>query len=89
MPPAIIGLGNVFPNKVVRQMAVYAQRRLVMAGFLPGIELGPHDVAIGANPGLCTDVRESLGIMEGINADSDEYPNKNSRQYSCHSPVGK
>ena len=89
MPPAIIGLGNVFSDKVVGQMAVHAQRRLVMAGFLPGIELGPHDMAIGADLGLCTDVREPLGIMKGIHDDPDEYPNQNGCQYSCHGPVGE
>lgn len=46
MPKAIRCLCVVFPEEIMRGVAVVAGRRGVVAGFLPAIELLAHDMAI-------------------------------------------
>src|SRR5262245_1494038 len=51
MVVAVLRLGVVLANEIVRQMAVDAGSDRMMACLLPGIELRLHDVAVHADPG--------------------------------------
>ncbi len=45
---AVVGLRDPFSDRVMRQMAVIANRDRVMATVLPGIQMVLHDMAIDA-----------------------------------------
>ena len=70
MPKAIRCLCVVFPEEIMRGMAVVAGRRGVVAGFLPAIELLAHDMAIGTRARIVAHVRVSLAVPERIKSDA-------------------
>lgn len=63
---AVIGFGDVFGRKRLRQMAVHAGRRRVMAGFLPRIKLRSHDMTIQARPRVRPEIRKPRRVMKRI-----------------------
>jgi len=48
VPKPILGLGQVFADKIMRRVAVIARRNGMMTGFLPAIVLVTHDMAVHA-----------------------------------------
>lgn len=61
-------LDRVFPEKVMRRMAVVADRDGVMAGLEPGVVMVLHHVAIRAGGRVVGEIRRPLGIDERIPA---------------------
>jgi hypothetical protein len=47
----------------------------MMAGFLPGIELRLHDVAIHAGFGIFAEIREPFSVSKGKNSDAGKNSN--------------
>jgi len=72
MVVAIFSLGQILPNKIMGQMAVHTGGGGVVTGFLPGIKLRPHDVAIQTCLWIFTKVRQAFTIVERVSADSHE-----------------
>ena len=61
-------LDRVFPEKVMRCMAVIADRDGVMAGLEPGVVVVLHDMAIRAGGRVVGEIRRPLGVDERIPA---------------------
>jgi hypothetical protein len=70
--PAVVGLGEILAEEAVRKMAIDTVGHRMMAGLLPGVELGLHDMAVHARPGIGTEVREAFCVEEGIASQSGE-----------------
>src|SRR5579871_943224 len=66
MPEAVICFDRVFPDEVVRSVAVVAGRGGVMARFKPGVVLCLHDVAVRAGRGIVGQVRVTLRVEERV-----------------------
>ena len=60
----MLELGEVFPEKVLRHMAVVACGHGVMSRFEPPLVPVTHDVAIHASLGIIGQVGATLGIDE-------------------------
>jgi hypothetical protein len=69
MAVAVVGFSEILGDQIMGQVAIHADGRGVVAGFLPGIILRPHDVAIHAGFGVFAEIRKPLGISEGEQAD--------------------
>src|SRR5437660_1752627 len=82
VPESVIGLYRVFPENVVRSVAVIAGGRRVMARFQPGIVLRAHHVAIGAGRRIVGEVGVSLGINKGVAAKPKEQTQCNTQEQS-------
>jgi hypothetical protein len=54
----------------MRNVAVIAFGRLVMARFRPGVILFPHDMAIHARFGIVAQIRKPLRIIQRKKADT-------------------
>ena len=70
VPEAVRGLGVVLAKKVVRCVAVVAGRDGVVARFLPGVVLVIHYVAVSTARRIVAQVRVTLGVNKGVNADA-------------------
>src|SRR5262245_58855609 len=70
--PAVLGLGDVLANELMRQMTVDAPGRGVMARRPPRVELRSHDVTVDASGRVAAQIRETLGVPEGESADADK-----------------
>src|SRR5262245_12549998 len=68
MPEAIGGLRGILAYEVGRGVAVIAGCHRTVRGLEPAVELFAHDVAVGAGRRIVSEVRPTLGISEGINA---------------------
>ncbi len=64
MPITVVGLGYIFFDRVVWQMTVHAQGRSVVAGLLPRIKLGLHNMAIGTRLRIFAEIGKSFAISE-------------------------
>src|SRR5579862_1201456 len=60
MPETVLRLDQILGDQRMRDVAIVAGRRRVMAGFLPAVVLLSHDVAVDARLGIVAQVRESL-----------------------------
>src|SRR3569832_496353 len=65
MVVAVLGLGDVLADVIVRQVAVDAGRDAMVAGFLPRVVLRVHDVAVRAGHRIAAQVGQALGVAEG------------------------
>ena len=74
MAKAVLGLGEVFANKIVRHMAVVAGGNRVMRTLAPTVELVTHDVAVHAGLGIVREVARPLGIVEREASQAQENP---------------
>ena len=70
--PAVLCLGEVLRYEGIRQVAIDAHRRGVMARLLPAVVLGLHDVAVGAGGWISLEVRKPLRVPEGESAGASE-----------------
>jgi hypothetical protein len=78
MQRSVVRFGEPFSHKrVVWQMAIVASRDLVMAGFLPGIKMGLHDMAVGTSIGVVHKIRHPSTIVESEQAQPKWNPNGN------------
>ena len=66
----VFALGNVLANRPVWQVAFNAHRRGMMAALAPGVVLIPHDVAVRARLGICRQIRQPFGILEGVSTNT-------------------
>jgi hypothetical protein len=74
VPEAAVRFGEILPYKRMGQVALNAYRDRVMAGFLPGVEFGLHDVTIDAGTRIRAEIGEAFGIMEREQADAQQNP---------------
>jgi len=70
----VFSFGEPLGQEFVGKMAVDAGRGGVVAGFLPGVELRLHDMAIHARLGVGTEVRETLSVPERKEAKPEDDP---------------
>lgn len=66
-------LCKVFAGKMIRGVAVVANRGLAMTGRNPTRELLAHDVAVGAGRGTISQIRSALGVNKGKAGDADRH----------------
>lgn len=69
---AVLHLGEVLAEKVLRHVAVVAGGEGVVAGVLPGFVLLAHDVAVDAGHGVVGEIRTALGGFKGESARADK-----------------
>ena len=69
MPKAVRGLCVIFPDEIMRRVAIVAGRNGVMARFLPAVVLLVHYVTIGARAGVVAQIGISLRIHERVHPD--------------------
>src|SRR5687768_324513 len=62
MEKTIVHFGHPFTEEVMRQVAVVADRHMVMARFLPGIEMALHHVTRGTRPRIIAEITPSLTV---------------------------
>jgi hypothetical protein len=62
MEKTVVGLGIPLSNKIMRQMAVIADRDVLVAGLLPRIEVALHDMAIRAALRIAAEVTCALPV---------------------------
>jgi hypothetical protein len=73
---AVFGLGDVFGHKSMRQVAIHAGCRPVVARLLPRIVLGIHNVAVGARLGIGAEIGEPFRIPEREGTGSHQHGHK-------------
>ena len=66
MPESVVCLYGIFPDDIVRCVAIIAGSGGVMARLQPCIILSPHHVAIHARGGIVRQIGISLGINERV-----------------------
>src|SRR5262249_44832233 len=69
--PAVLGLGQVLGDEGVRQVAVDALGRRVVARLLPSVVLALHDVAVRARGRVGAEGGQPLRVAKGIRAEPD------------------
>ena len=69
---AVFGLGDIFADKIVREVAIDAGGGGMVAGLLPRIILRRHDVAVHAGFGVGAEIRESFGIFKRERPGADQ-----------------
>jgi len=72
---AVAGFDQPFAEKIMRYMAIIACGDSVMAGFLPAVELVPHDMAVHTCLWIVGEVRSAFGEIECVSARAQEYSN--------------
>jgi hypothetical protein len=80
MEKTIVHFGYPFTEEVMRQVAVVADCHMVMARFLPGIEMALHHVTRGARPRVVAEITPTLTVTEGIDADARQHPKPDHEQ---------
>ena len=80
MPEAVRCLGRILANKVRRRVAAIAGRNRAMRRLEPTVEFFAHDVAVGTGRRIVGEIRPTLGIGKGIDADPDSNTDDNSEQ---------
>jgi hypothetical protein len=80
MKVAVGNLGPPFAEKIVRHVAVVADGKAMMAGFLPAIELVAHDMAIGAGARVVRKITVSLRVIKGVATRTRQHPNEGGKQ---------
>jgi hypothetical protein len=80
MEKAVVHFGHPFPEEVMRQVAVVADRHMVMARFLPGIEMALHHMTRGTRPWVVAEIAPSLTVTKGIDADAHQHPEPDHEQ---------
>ena len=73
MPVAVVGLGQVFPNEIVRQVAIHTSGHGMMRAMGPGGELVVHHVAVLARAGVGRKVAQSLAVAERERTEPDDH----------------
>jgi hypothetical protein len=90
MKKTIVGFRYVFSGNLMRQVAVDTHCYIVMAGFLPGIIIALHYMAVGACLRVAAQITESLGIAKGKNPHSRKHSqdygkgNHKPSWHACH-----
>ena len=88
MPEAILGLGEILADELVRQMAIDAGGSSMMTRLLPSIVLFTHDVAVDASFGVAAEVRKSLAVVDGVGTrsktETQQDPNEKTRQAAAY-----
>lgn len=64
MEKTIVGFSNPLTNKIVGQVTIVAHRHRVMAARLPRVQVGLHDVTVGAGFRFVAQVTGTLTIAE-------------------------
>lgn len=80
MEKAVVSFRHPFADRVMGQMAVVADRDMMVAGVLPGIKVILHGVAIDARLRIVAEVTAALAIAEGERAKAEQ----NAQQQAKH-----
>ena len=72
MEESVVGFGDPFADRVMRQMAVVADRHVVVAAFLPRVHVVLHDVAIDARLRVIAEVAGAFAVSKGERAHSGQ-----------------
>lgn len=62
---AVVGLGDPFAKKIVRQMAIIATGDRMVAGFFPRVVVRLHDVTVRAGLGIVGKIGSAATVIEG------------------------
>jgi hypothetical protein len=84
MPESIVGFDRVFPDDVMRRVAVVAGGDGVVARLHPRVVFRPHHVAISAGCRIVGEVGVSLCIDECICAQTDDQTKQNRERNAQH-----
>lgn len=79
---AVLRFGEIFRNKLVRQMTIDTSRDGVMRALCPRVVFVIHDVAVFARPGIGREVAQAFTVVKGEAADSRQSP-KQHREEKC------
>ena len=71
MKEAVFGFGEILRNESGRRVAVVAGRDRAMARLHLGVEVIPHDVAVGAGVGIVAEIRVALRVNESEAAEPE------------------
>lgn len=82
MVPSIECFGDIFLWECMRDMAIVAGGRLMVACFDPGIIMIRHNVTIHAGFWVIANIRESLGIAKCVDSASNQ-----NTQRQTNSPI--
>ena len=74
MKEPIIGLGDPFPDRIVREVAIVADGHMPVARLLPRIEMSLHHVTIHAGLRVVTQVARPFSIAERERPHASEQP---------------
>lgn len=74
---AVVGLANPLADAAFRDMAIVARGVVVMARNLPAVVLVAHDVAIDARLRIIAHVRQTVGEMKRVRAETAQHSQKN------------
>ena len=85
VPEAVFGLGQIFADDIVRNMAIVTAGNKVVAGFLPAIVLRAHDVAVDTGARVVREVGRPLRIIEGVPAQPNQQANHAEQDSAEHS----
>ena len=83
MPKPVVCLHRIFPNDVMRSVAVVAGGGVVVAGLYPSVVLLPHHVAVDARRRVVSQIAVTLGIDERVSADADDDSDRNGEDQRC------
>ena len=74
---SVVRFGDPFSDCVVRQVAIVANRNVVVAGMLPRVEMLLHNMAIHARLRIVTQVTGALAVTKCERAQSDKNTDQN------------
>ena len=89
MKESVVSLRDPFADRVMRQVAIVADRDVAVRGILPRVVVPLHDMAIRAAPWVIAQVARAFAIAKREHADSDENPKhhgQDNRKERQHSP---
>ena len=78
--PAIVRFGEELGQKLMRHMAVIADRAGVVARFLPGSQVFAHDVTVGAGIRIVAEIGKPLRKLERVGAQPHQRSNEAAEQ---------
>jgi hypothetical protein len=85
MPEAVVRLGQIFPHKVVGDVAIVASGKRMVACFLPCIVRFAHDMAIHTRFGIAAEIRPALAVRKSKTSQADNHSDAGGQQEPHHS----
>ena len=90
MEKAVVGLGDPFADRVVREVTVVADRNVPVARRKPGIVVPVHHMTVDAGCRVMTQVTRTLPVAEGKESNSRKNAQKHGQPQREESrPAGK
>lgn len=75
--PAVDAFDDVFLGKGVGRVAAVAGCHILVAGMVPALELGAHDVTVQTGFRVVGKIGQPLGVVKGECAQADKHTDEN------------